>query len=566
MGDEKIVMTPTKRGKSTAIRLEKIKKSNIDLNQVHHSGGGAHSRLVVNKMAKIEDGGEECAELSMEFRCFLVNKKTSEHICEKRVLYFWFRENSDHEQKICGARDFFLELINPDDFPGDYPHFIKKAMKLLEKSDQYYAVLRVEVEMTPVSPEISAQTPFEEDNRPRDVIVQEQLLSEIERHFPNCVDINKLLEVTNEDHDMVISQLQQLIDKKLIKRLDDEGNKYIRNLLYDKSVREMKQMPVQQGIKKPSIAIITSSFFEKMAIDSMMSDKTTFVKFKQEGDGNVYTIGSIGKHRVVSTKLPIVGRDRSALISSGNSTTRLLGTFSDVEHVILLGICGGVPDYVDYRKHVRLGDIIVSVPNSKGISYIFADKVERSADNIMKFSLKSWNAKDLVVSELSESLQTVLNDLKSNTLEDYMGEAAEELGTLQNAHSFSRPQDSSDILYMRPDKDKLIRIEHPKIPEDANIKQKTPIVRLGCLASGRPFEESILRSDFAIRHQVIGFDPPLFDQVMESVVGNCKDSFIFIRGVSDYEDGANQKSVWKHYAALSAAAFARILIENLSNL
>lgn len=171
------------------------------------------------------------------------------------------------------------------------------------------------------------------------------------------------------------------------------------------AVREMKQMPVQQGLQKPSIAIITSSFFEKMAIDSMMSDKTTFVKFKQEGDGNVYTIGSIGKHRVVSTKLPIVGRDRSAMISSGNSTTRLLGTFSDVEHVILLGICGGVPDYVDYRKHARLGDVIVSVPNSKGISYIFTDKVERSADNIMKFSLKSWNAKVYIKLILTFSLK-----------------------------------------------------------------------------------------------------------------------------------------------------------------
>lgn len=62
---------------------------------------------------------------------------------EKRVLYYWFRENSDHEQKISGARYFFMDLINPEDFPGDYIHFIKKAMKLLEQSDKYYAVLRV---------------------------------------------------------------------------------------------------------------------------------------------------------------------------------------------------------------------------------------------------------------------------------------------------------------------------------------------------------------------------------------------------------------------------------------
>ena len=44
------------------------------------------------------------------------------------------------------------------------------------------------------------------------------------------------------------------------------------------------------------------------------------------GESNVYTIGNIGPHRVVSTKLPQIGRQMAAQISSGNTTTRLLGT------------------------------------------------------------------------------------------------------------------------------------------------------------------------------------------------------------------------------------------------
>jgi len=43
------------------------------------------------------------------------------------------------------------------------------------------------------------------------------------------------------------------------------------------------------------------------------------------GESNVYTIGYIGQHKVVSTKLPAVGRQMAAQISSGNTTTRLLG-------------------------------------------------------------------------------------------------------------------------------------------------------------------------------------------------------------------------------------------------
>jgi hypothetical protein len=37
-------------------------------------------------------------------------------------------------------------------------------------------------------------------------------------------------------------------------------------------------------------------------------------------------VGYIGEHKVVSTKLPQIGHHRAAQISSGNTTTRLLGT------------------------------------------------------------------------------------------------------------------------------------------------------------------------------------------------------------------------------------------------
>ena len=49
---------------------------------------------------------------------------------------------------------------------------------------------------------------------------------------------------------------------------------------------------------------------------------------QKSGEANVYTLGDIGKHRVVSTKLPMAGgQSRDALIATGGTTTRLLGTF-----------------------------------------------------------------------------------------------------------------------------------------------------------------------------------------------------------------------------------------------
>ena len=45
------------------------------------------------------------------------------------------------------------------------------------------------------------------------------------------------------------------------------------------------------------------------------------------GETQAYTIGDIGEHRCVVTKLPLTGHSREAAIASGSSTTRLLGTF-----------------------------------------------------------------------------------------------------------------------------------------------------------------------------------------------------------------------------------------------
>ena len=48
-------------------------------------------------------------------------------------------------------------------------------------------------------------------------------------------------------------------------------------------VKIVKQMPTQTQGRAPTIAIITSKYYEKLAVDSMMEDKTTFVRYKTEG-------------------------------------------------------------------------------------------------------------------------------------------------------------------------------------------------------------------------------------------------------------------------------------------
>ena len=49
-------------------------------------------------------------------------------------------------------------------------------------------------------------------------------------------------------------------------------------------VKIVKQMPIQTSGSRPTVAIITSKYYEKLAVDAMMTEKTTFVKYKTEGE------------------------------------------------------------------------------------------------------------------------------------------------------------------------------------------------------------------------------------------------------------------------------------------
>lgn len=67
--------------------------------------------------------------------------------------------------------------------------------------------------------------------------------------------------------------------------------------------------------------------------------------------------------------MPLVGRSRTAQISIGSTTTRLLGTFQDVEHVFIVGCAGAIPNYNSASEHFRRGDIVVGYPNDEDYVY-----------------------------------------------------------------------------------------------------------------------------------------------------------------------------------------------------
>lgn len=70
--------------------------------------------------------------------------------------------------------------------------------------------------------------------------------------------------------------------------------------------------------------------------------------------------------------------------------------------------------------------------------------------------------------------------------------------------------------------------------------------------------DDYLKSTLAEQCNVICFDSEI-DQVLAAIQGNRTESFLIIRGISDYHDGSSSKE-WQPFAALCAAAFMKTLI------
>lgn len=72
-----------------------------------------------------------------------------------------------------------------------------------------------------------------------------------------------------------------LKERGLIKSM--EYNSFTRIHHDDKEIKIVKQMPTIASNKQPTIAIITAQYCEKLAVDAMLENKETFVRYTTVG-------------------------------------------------------------------------------------------------------------------------------------------------------------------------------------------------------------------------------------------------------------------------------------------
>ncbi|XP_021706028.1 uncharacterized protein LOC5576007 isoform X1 [Aedes aegypti] len=635
--DEQVVMTPRgKTANSTVLLIER--KLVQQVGERTHVAGGDHRGIIINKDAAAGQNAERSpAQLSLEFRVFLVSANTGQHSQESRKIRFWFRDwLQDGEVQAHVAQDFFRELVSPKEFPRDYVGFIKKIMKQLQKG--YNEIQAVEVELRileqtsappsrpprpghvifcygncnkafdsndsscshdggggggkthsnsihpspvhqPAEPDpITPTVSFEDSQFEVVPLTPEKILEMIEQAYPNPITPEDLAKDNGWDEEEVLQIMLLLKERGLIKSM--EFNSFTRIHHDDKEIKIVKQMPTIASNKQPTIAIITAQYCEKLAVDAMLENKETFVRYttvgtspeapinglqryrrsrRRFGESNVYTLGNIGAHRIVSTKLPSVGSTREAMTAAGNTTTRLLGTFQKVDYVFIVGLAGGIPHYTDYKKHVRLGDVVIAA---------VSDQIKSSLDALGRTNakpycyvyngqgdLKTYYPVDDCLQAIGKSLQ--LNDDGKKPWEVYIKEGLINLNN-RSDNDFSRPSPNTDKLYMNIGNKDVIEVAHPVDQDDVDGVPQTRL-HVGPIGSGYDLIKSdSLRTQYSQEYGLVATDVEM-NSVLDSIVGNCRDSFILVKGVSDYKDGTTSKK-WQNYASLAAAAVMKTII------
>ncbi|XP_022208524.2 uncharacterized protein LOC111064952 isoform X5 [Drosophila obscura] len=552
---EQVVMTP--RGKTASSTVILIERKLVDeINDRVHVAGGDHTGIIINKDTVAgQKSASKAAALSLEFRVFLVSANTGKHSQESRTLRFWFRDWLTNDEKQAHiAQDFFKELVSPQDFPRDYVGFIKKIMKLMQHG--YSEIQSIEIELRileQTSAPPSRPLSLEESQFESPPLTQEKVLELIEQAYPNPVSPEDLAKDYGWSEQDVLLVIQSLQDRGLIKSM--EYNAYTRIHHEDKEIKVVKQMPTIASNKQPTIAIITAQYCEKLAVDAMLENKETFVRYTTVGESNVYTLGNIGAHRIVSTKLPSVGSTREAMTATGNTTTRLLGTFQKVDFVFIVGVAGGVPHYTDYKKHVRLGDVVISyvdkqralLSNSKEKPYVYLYK---SGEDVKTYF------------PVNDSLQHIAESLQANMelkrpWESYLGQAQQTLAQ-KTESDFGRPDSRTDKLFMNIGNNEVIEVAHPIAADEVNGVPRLRL-HLGPIGSGRDLVRSDdLRTQFARKYGLLATDVEM-SSVLDSIIGNCRESFVLVKGISDYKDGMSTRK-WQNFAALSAAAVVKSVI------
>lgn len=261
-------------------------------------------------------------------------------------------------------------------------------------------------------------------------------------------------------------------------------------------------------------------------------------------DENVYQLGEIEGHNVVigCFAYGVYGRTSAATVA-----LQMIYAFPGIRCVLLVGIGSGVPsENVD----MRLGDVVVGMPDATK-SVIEQYDIERGEINTGSLN-KPPEILLLAVARLKaqhnakgSSIPKHLSKLAKHYPYNSFGFPGQQFDRLfKTEHSYYAAREKSDYLV---DNRLMLRLRR----DDSK-----PVVHYGKIAStNKIINDANARDRLTRNSDILCFE-------MEAI--GLQDGFpcLAIRGICDYAD-SHKNSIWRHYAAATAAAFAKELLINL---
>ena len=272
-------------------------------------------------------------------------------------------------------------------------------------------------------------------------------------------------------------------------------------------------------------------------------------------DTNVYECGDINGHNVVITCMPpaIPG-----IVSAQKMIQPLDRSFPNLQIHLFVGIGGGVPRRPpprDSLKDIHLGDVVVGWPDKTGDPAVIAYHSERLQDGGRSELLRS----------LDKPSRPMINALNSMLMNREMNVAdfSHNLHRLAGMTQFQHPGLETDVLF-QPDfphvttgvnESDCSRCERMHMSNRPPRQNTEPQFHQGPILSGDTIMQNAQKRDELSEkyYNAICFEMEAAG-LMDDV--HC----LVIRGISDYADG-HKPSTWRHYAAATAAAFARELLQ-----
>jgi nucleoside phosphorylase len=335
------------------------------------------------------------------------------------------------------------------------------------------------------------------------------------------------------------------------------------------------------------IAVICALRLEADAVEAL------FDKFydngpygKAAGDINAYTTGMIGCHNVVLAHMSGIGKGNAAHVASS-----FRSSFAGIKLVLVVGICGGVPNGTDDEKEILLGDVIIStglvqydfgrrLPNTFIRKDTLEENLGRPTTEIRALLTKlSGRMGRMRLKENTSNYLAAVCQLPGFEHARYPGADEDKLFEPAYRHKHhdllacaictkcERKEDEvceaaleSSCIELKCDENKQVtrhRLVKARTTAAAAkegsattqeaVEAQKPVIHFGLIASGDTVMKSGEdRDKIAVKEKVIAFE-------MEGAGVWHSFPCVVIKGVCDYADSHKNKK-WQGYAAATAAA------------